>query len=191
MGSFVTPRRESHSSVLDPLHHSPGWGMPEPWENEAACKDSPIELWYGKDREWSYRGPTRTPQQTKQAKAICAKCPVLDDCRLWSMRSGFQWGLTAMMTEAERKWLLPQGEAAWRKFWHRQDIATGRIFPNARKTHCPRGHEYSLENTYLRAGKRFCRACQQRRSVEYRQRRRQELGRWPWQKPQENGHKAG
>jgi hypothetical protein len=32
---------------------------------------------------------------------------------------------------------------------------------NARKTHCPRGHEYSAENTYYtpREGHRQCRAC--------------------------------
>lgn len=30
---------------------------------------------------------------------------------------------------------------------------------NARKTHCPRGHEYTAENTSVRSGKRHCRAC--------------------------------
>lgn len=32
---------------------------------------------------------------------------------------------------------------------------------NARKTHCPQGHEYTPENTYARKGRRYCRACQQ------------------------------
>ena len=32
--------------------------------------------------------------------------------------------------------------------------------PNARKTHCPKGHEYNKENTYIRPnGRRKCRAC--------------------------------
>jgi hypothetical protein len=40
----------------------------------------------------------------------------------------------------------------------RSPIALSAI--NARKTHCPAGHEYSPENTYLRAnGHRACRAC--------------------------------
>jgi CxxC motif-containing protein len=31
---------------------------------------------------------------------------------------------------------------------------------NAKKTHCPRGHEYTPENTYIgKSGSRFCRAC--------------------------------
>lgn len=27
------------------------------------------------------------------------------------------------------------------------------------KTHCPQGHEYTAENTYVRSGSRYCRAC--------------------------------
>lgn len=30
---------------------------------------------------------------------------------------------------------------------------------NARKTHCPKGHEYTTQNTYVRSGKRHCKAC--------------------------------
>lgn len=30
---------------------------------------------------------------------------------------------------------------------------------NRAKTHCPKGHEYSEDNTLMRGGKRFCRAC--------------------------------
>ncbi|MET8378015.1 NUMOD4 motif-containing HNH endonuclease [Streptomyces microflavus] len=37
--------------------------------------------------------------------------------------------------------------------------------PEARKTHCPAGHEYSPENTVVRVnGKRRCRACQRERA---------------------------
>lgn len=31
---------------------------------------------------------------------------------------------------------------------------------NYRKTHCPKGHEYTPENTCVVAGKRHCRTCQ-------------------------------
>jgi len=30
---------------------------------------------------------------------------------------------------------------------------------NARKTHCPSGHEYTVGNTYIRGGMRHCRTC--------------------------------
>ncbi len=39
---------------------------------------------------------------------------------------------------------------------------------NPAKTHCPRGHEYSQENTRSYEGRRFCRACERQRKTEYR-----------------------
>lgn len=42
---------------------------------------------------------------------------------------------------------------------------------NARKTHCPSGHEYSPENTYMRpSGDRRCRTCNRLRGRQRRQR---------------------
>ncbi len=35
---------------------------------------------------------------------------------------------------------------------------------NARKTHCPQGHEYNVKNTRLYEGRRYCRACDSVRS---------------------------
>jgi hypothetical protein len=34
-----------------------------------------------------------------------------------------------------------------------------RRHPMTRKTHCPQGHAYSTENTYVHRNKRYCRAC--------------------------------
>lgn len=34
---------------------------------------------------------------------------------------------------------------------------------NALKTHCPAGHEYSVENTYIHRGMRYCRTCKRDR----------------------------
>lgn len=40
---------------------------------------------------------------------------------------------------------------------------------NAEKTHCPKGHPYSLENTYIRPnGRRKCRRCNALREAEKR-----------------------
>lgn len=36
---------------------------------------------------------------------------------------------------------------------------------NARKTHCPKGHEYSAANTYLHKGGRHCKVCMDIRDV--------------------------
>lgn len=34
---------------------------------------------------------------------------------------------------------------------------------NARKTHCPKGHEYTADNTRIDGGKRYCRTCHRER----------------------------
>lgn len=43
-----------------------------------------------------------------------------------------------------------------------------------RVTHCPQGHEYSVENTMVKDGARNCRACARSRHKRWRQSRRSE-----------------
>lgn len=38
-------------------------------------------------------------------------------------------------------------------------LANGRGSASARKTHCPKGHEYTSENTTYRSNRRFCKTC--------------------------------
>ena len=42
---------------------------------------------------------------------------------------------------------------------------------NARKTHCPQGHEYTASNTYQWRGQRRCRECQRVAAANYRRRK--------------------
>jgi hypothetical protein len=42
-------------------------------------------------------------------------------------------------------------------------------------THCPKGHEYSFENTYLNQGSRNCRECQRLRMAEIRKTRKEAI----------------
>jgi hypothetical protein len=37
----------------------------------------------------------------------------------------------------------------------------------AARTHCPQGHPYSEENTYVNRGHRFCRTCHRKHSLDY------------------------
>ena len=39
-------------------------------------------------------------------------------------------------------------------------------WPNARKTHCKRGHEFTSDNTYRWRGHRVCRTCQHERRAK-------------------------
>jgi len=43
---------------------------------------------------------------------------------------------------------------------------------NAAKTHCPQGHAYSTQNTYVSPqGKRFCRTCHRRHALAHQARK--------------------
>lgn len=56
----------------------------------------------------------------------------------------------------------------------RENLMRGESFSavNAAKTHCPSGHPYDAENTYVsRGGGRFCRTCASDRSRRYRAQR--------------------
>lgn len=43
---------------------------------------------------------------------------------------------------------------------------------NSKKTHCPRGHEYSQENTAIYGGARVCRVCKKNQTRASQQRRK-------------------
>lgn len=50
----------------------------------------------------------------------------------------------------------------------------------AQRTHCPRGHEYTPENTYRRPGapnKRICKTCRKDKAVEWREANRERFNR--------------
>jgi hypothetical protein len=60
---------------------------------------------------------------------------------------------------------------------HRENILRG-IGPsaqNVRKTHCPEGHEYSVENTIVKGTQRHCRACRVKHDRNYKERHRSKV----------------
>lgn len=82
-----------------------------PWEERANpnCKNTPIELWFGTETPLGGRGSGRTVSQTRAAKAICAVCPVLEECRAWALESRVPFGILGGMTERER-WEAIEGK---------------------------------------------------------------------------------
>jgi hypothetical protein len=42
----------------------------------------------------------------------------------------------------------------------------------ARKTHCPSGHEYAGDNLYLKSGQRNCKQCTRKHDADYRSRKK-------------------
>jgi WhiB family redox-sensing transcriptional regulator len=119
-GSFVPVGRSGRHNTLQgkalgALHERPlGYERkrppilfrPEPWTKRAACKDTPIELWFGDERQPHNHKPFRTRLETMKAKAICAGCPVLQECREWALRVPSDCGLVGGWTEAERRRIL-------------------------------------------------------------------------------------
>lgn len=51
---------------------------------------------------------------------------------------------------------------------------------NKSKKHCPQGHKYNKENTYIHEGQRHCRICLRNRSRVYSEKKRRESGMKTW-----------
>lgn len=79
-----------------------GFGTLQPWEDLAACKDAPLEWFFGDETPLGTKSRGRTKRQTAQAKEICTSCPVIEECRRWALESRVPFGVLGGMTERER-----------------------------------------------------------------------------------------
>ena len=94
-------------------------------------------------------------QLQAEAIAICATCPVRDDCLTFAVRTGQQYGIWGGQPERIVRRLIAADRAG--RPYHRQAPAS---HPQASKTHCKHGHPYNAANTYYtRDGRRRCRTC--------------------------------
>ena len=63
-----------------------------------------IDAW-----EWQYQGPPEGDRgstgrrRAANAKAICATCPVIEQCREYALRAQEPYGIWGGMTEEERR----------------------------------------------------------------------------------------
>jgi WhiB family redox-sensing transcriptional regulator len=64
----------------------------EAWRDQAFCREIDPELMY----------PV-TAAGYRQARKICAGCPVIDDCREHALDHWEQWGVWGGMSEEERR----------------------------------------------------------------------------------------
>jgi WhiB family redox-sensing transcriptional regulator len=67
------------------------------WRKRAACKDEDPELFF----PIGDVGPAVT--QIDEAKAICRRCPVVDECLNWALTMGEDDGVWGGMSEDERR----------------------------------------------------------------------------------------
>lgn len=72
------------------------------WQYSGACRDLPIEMFFNPD---GIRGPSRHKHESA-AKAICAVCPVIEQCRNHALTVQEPYGVWGGLTEDERLVIL-------------------------------------------------------------------------------------
>jgi WhiB family redox-sensing transcriptional regulator len=67
------------------------------WRHRALCRDEDPELFF----PIGTSGPAVT--QIEQAKSVCQRCPVVQSCLDWALRSGQDSGVWGGLSEDERR----------------------------------------------------------------------------------------
>ena len=73
------------------------------WEARAACKGCDPSLFFGPNQ---FEPKRDREAREAAAKAVCARCPVIDDCRERAILSGELYGVWGGLGEVERRTLL-------------------------------------------------------------------------------------
>jgi len=68
------------------------------WQYEGACRSLPTEMFFHPEGE---RGPRRRAREIA-AKAVCASCPVIAQCRAHALAAQEPYGIWGGLTEDER-----------------------------------------------------------------------------------------
>ncbi|WP_081241177.1 WhiB family transcriptional regulator [Streptomyces viridosporus] len=69
----------------------------ENWRNRAACRTEDPDLFF----PIGSSGPALL--QTEQAKAVCRRCPVREQCLQWALDTGQSIGVWGGTSETERR----------------------------------------------------------------------------------------
>ncbi len=72
------------------------------WQYQGACRDMDPEMFFHPDGE---RGPRRR-NRDNAAKAVCATCPVIQQCREHALAVQEPFGIWGGLTEEERTTIL-------------------------------------------------------------------------------------
>jgi WhiB family redox-sensing transcriptional regulator len=76
------------------------------WRHRAACRDEDPELFF----PIGTTGPALL--QVDEAKSVCRRCVVADDCLSWSLETGQEAGVWGGLSEDERRALNSRGVRA-------------------------------------------------------------------------------
>jgi WhiB family transcriptional regulator, redox-sensing transcriptional regulator len=72
------------------------------WQMDAACRGRDTATFYHPENE---RGPSRARRE-RQAKAVCAQCPVVQNCLRWALAAREPYGVWGGLSVDEREQLL-------------------------------------------------------------------------------------
>ncbi|WP_329172788.1 WhiB family transcriptional regulator [Streptomyces sp. NBC_01477] len=67
------------------------------WQHRAACGDEDPELFFPVGNS----GPAIL--KIEEAKRVCRRCPVMDQCRQWALETGQDAGVWGGLSEDERR----------------------------------------------------------------------------------------
>jgi len=68
------------------------------WMRRGACRGLPTEVFFPPERDL---GRPPTPWSPKPAQAVCAGCPVVEECRAWALASRQKDGVWGGLSEEE------------------------------------------------------------------------------------------
>jgi WhiB family transcriptional regulator, redox-sensing transcriptional regulator len=72
------------------------------WQMNAACRGLDTSTFYHPENE---RGPSRVRREMR-AKAVCATCPVVQNCLRWALAAREPYGVWGGLSVEEREALL-------------------------------------------------------------------------------------
>lgn len=78
------------------------------WQLHGACRGTDTEQFFHPENE---RGPRRAGREAA-AKAICARCPVIDACASYALKVREPYGIWGGMSESDREAILAGRRAA-------------------------------------------------------------------------------
>ena len=72
------------------------------WQVEALCRGMPSGFFF---HPWGERGPARDARD-ERAKQVCARCPVIEQCRSFALTVQVQYGVWGGLSEDDLRLLL-------------------------------------------------------------------------------------
>ena len=81
----------------------------ESWEDAAKCRSHDPTLFFGPNR---FEPKRERLEREAAAKAVCATCPAMRECREYAVRNGEIYGVWGGLGEADRRALIDDRQVA-------------------------------------------------------------------------------